>query len=172
MSREEEEKCICSQDSYLGKDSSINSSSLSDQYLAQSRNQVGLTWMIQKLVICRWHFTTTLFSSPQFFLLFWHASYPSDWHTLKVLQQTPNLAPLKFLQPSQAIRSVAPTTSQKNLFLRSGRNKAFPSFCPRNKASIALAYLQSCLLSPFCCAQSLTWAYKTGICLSPRIHLI
>lgn len=51
---------------------------------------------------------------------------------------------------------LAPTTSQKNLLLRPGKNKDFPSFCPRNKASIALAYLQSCLLSSFCCAQSLT----------------
>lgn len=62
---------------------------------------------------------------------------------------------------------LASTTSQKNLLLRSGRNKNCPGFCPRNKASVALVYLQSFLLSSFCSVQSLTWAYKTGIFLSP-----
>lgn len=115
MPREKEEKCICSQDPHLGKDSSINLSSFSDQYLAQSRNQLGLAWTIQKLVICRWHITTTFFSSPQLFLLFWCASCPSDRHTLKALQQTPNLAPLQLLQPSRAVRVVSVVVGSYNI---------------------------------------------------------
>lgn len=67
---------------------------------------------------------------------------------------------------------LAPTTSQKNLIPRSGRNKDSPSIFPRNKASIALAYLSSCLLSSFCCVQSLTWTRKTGVCPSPGTYLI
>lgn len=61
---------------------------------------------------------------------------------------------------------LAPTTPQKNLIPRSGRNKDSPSIFPRHKASIALAYLPSCLLSSFCCVQNLTWVHKTGVCPS------
>lgn len=42
---------------------------------------------------------------------------------------------------------LTPTTSQKNLLLRSDSNKDSPGFCPRNKASTELASLQSHLLS-------------------------
>lgn len=69
--------------------------------------------------------------------------------------------------PELFLLLLAPSTSQKNLLLRSGRNKDSPSFCPRNKSSIVLAYLQSCLLSSFLCVQSLNWAYKIRIFLSP-----
>lgn len=84
----------------------------------QSRNQLSLAWIIQKLVLSRWLITNTFFFSPQFScfsLLFQWASCPIGCYTLKALQQTPNLTPLQLLQPNQAfslflLLLLAPTT--------------------------------------------------------------